>query len=117
MMGNELINEMFDKKMKVIHKYLIKLGYSQDNAEDIVEDTFYKVLEYIDGIQADKLSSWLFKVAINKYYELRRKNSRHIHLNIDEEIFKESITDSKLVEDFILDVEKKRRNSSDFKFY
>ncbi|MEQ8198510.1 MAG: RNA polymerase sigma factor [Clostridiaceae bacterium] len=107
MMSNELINEMFQKKMHLIYKYLIKIGCSQDNAEDIVQDTFYKALKYIDGIQTDKLSSWLFKVAINKYYDLCRKNNRHIYLSIDEEIFKESLTDSKLVEDFILDSEKK----------
>lgn len=106
-MSNELINEMFQKKMHLIYKYLIKIGCSQDNAEDIVQDTFYKALKYIDGIQTDKLSSWLFKVAINKYYDLCRKNNRHIYLSIDEEIFKESLTDSKLVEDFILDSEKK----------
>ena len=106
-MSNELINEMFQKKMKLIHRYLIKLGCSQYNAEDIVQDTFYKALKYIDGIQVDKLSSWLFKVAINKYYDLCRKNNRHINLSIDEEIFKESLTDHKLVEDFILNIEKK----------
>ncbi|MBZ9637198.1 RNA polymerase sigma factor [Clostridium sp. FP1] len=106
-MSNELINEMFDKKMNLIHKYLIKLGCSQVNAEDIVQDTFYNALKYIDGIQDDKLSSWLFKVATNKYYDLCRKNNRRVHLSIDEEIFKESLTDSKLVEDFILDLEKR----------
>jgi RNA polymerase sigma-70 factor (ECF subfamily) len=107
MMSNELINEMFQKKMNLINKYLIKLGCRQDDAEDIVQDTFYKALKYIEGIQVDSLSSWLFRVAINKYYDLCRKNNRHIHLSIDEEIFKESLTDSKLVEDFILDLERK----------
>ncbi len=107
-MSNELINDMFRQKMIIIHKYLIRLGCSKDDAEDIIQDTFYKALKYIDGIQAEKLSSWLFKVAINKYYDLCRKNNRHVYLNIDEEIFKESLSDSKLVEDFILDIEKKK---------
>lgn len=107
-MSNELINDMFRQKMIIIHKYLIRLGCGKDDAEDIIQDTFYKALKYIDGIQAEKLSSWLFKVAINKYYDLCRKNNRHVHLNIDEEIFKESLSDSKLVEDFILDIEKKK---------
>jgi RNA polymerase sigma-70 factor (ECF subfamily) len=53
------------------------------------------------------MSSWLFKVAINKYYDLCRKNNRHIHMSIDEDIFKETLHDSKLVEDFILDLEQK----------
>lgn len=107
-MSNELINEMFQNEMNLIYKYLIKLGCSPENAEDIVQDTFCKALKYIEGIQADKLSSWLFKVAVNNYYDLCRKNNRHINLSIDEEIFKESLTDSKLVEDFILDSEKKK---------
>ncbi len=107
MMSNELINEMFEKKMNLIYKYLIKLGCSEANAEDIVQDTFYKALKYIDGIQTEKLSSWLFKVAINKYYDLCRKNNRHIQLSLHEDIFKESLKEDKLVEDFILDLEKK----------
>ncbi|MDS0524687.1 RNA polymerase sigma factor [Clostridium sp. SHJSY1] len=106
-MSNELIIEMFKEKMYLIHKYLIKLGCSEENAEDIVQDTFYKALKYIDGIQEDKLSSWLFKVAINKYYDLCRKNNRHAHISLDEEIFKERLKENKLVEDFILDIEKK----------
>ncbi|WP_291574746.1 RNA polymerase sigma factor [Clostridium sp. UBA4548] len=106
-MSNELINEMFEKKMNLIYKYLIKLGCSEANAEDIVQDTFYKALKYIDGIQTEKLSSWLFKVAINKYYDLCRKNNRHIQLSLHEDIFKESLREDKLVEDFILDLEKK----------
>lgn len=107
MMSNELINEMFEKKMNLIYKYLIKLGCSEANAEDIVQDTFYKALKYIDGIQTEKLSSWLFKVAINKYYDLCRKNNRHIQLSLHEDIFKESLREDRLVEDFILDSEKK----------
>jgi RNA polymerase sigma-70 factor (ECF subfamily) len=107
-MGNELIVEMFQKKMKLIHRYLIKLGCSQENAEDIVQDTFYKAIKYIDGIQEDKLSSWLFRVALNKYYDLCRKNNKHVHLSIDEDIFREGLSDSKLVEDFILNLERKQ---------
>ena len=108
-MSNELINEMFEKKMNLIYKYLINLGCSEANAEDIVQDTFYKALKYIDGIQTEKLSSWLFKVAINKYYDLCRKNNRHIQLSLHEDIFKESLKEDKLVEDFILDLEKKEK--------
>lgn len=108
MMSNELINEMFEKKMNLIYKYLIKLGCSEANAEDIVQDTFYKALKYIDGIQTEKLSSWLFKVAINKYYDLCRKNNRYTQLSLHEDIFKESLREDRLVEDYILDSEKKQ---------
>lgn len=106
-MSKELINEIFKEKMNLIKLYLIKLGCNQIDAEDIVQDTFYKALKYIDGIQTDKLSSWLFKVAINQYYDLCRKNNKYIFLNIDEEIFKQSLTDNKFVLDFLLNLEQK----------
>lgn len=107
MMSNELIDKMFQEKMKLIYRYLIKIGCSTEDADDIVQDTFYKALKYIDGIQTDKLSSWLFKVAVNKYYDLCRKSNKHVHLSIDEDIFKESLTEGKLVEDYLLNLERK----------
>lgn len=107
MMSNELINEIFQKKMNLINKYLIKLGCNKHDAEDIVQDTFYKALKYMDGIHPDKLSSWLFKVSINKYYDVCRKNNRYIFLNIDEEIFKQSLTDNKFITDLLLNLEQK----------
>jgi len=108
MMNYELIDEIFKDKMNLIHRYLIKLGCSKENADDIVQDTFYKALRYIDGIQSDKLSAWLFKVAINKYYDLCRKNKRHIHVSIDEEILKDGLGTNNIIEDFILDIERKK---------
>ena len=106
-MENEILSELFKQKMNLIYRYLIKLGCSEHNAEDIVQDKCQKAVKYIEGIENDKLSAWLFKVAINKYYDLCRKNKRHSHLYIDENIFNESLTDSNLVEDFILNLEKK----------
>lgn len=94
MMNYELIDEIFKDKMNLIYRYLIKLGCSKENADDIVQDTFYKALRYIDGIQSDKLSAWLFKVAINKYYDLCRKNKRHIHVSIDKVIVNIFLTSS-----------------------
>ena len=43
-MNYELIDEIFKDKMNLIYRYLIKLGCSKENADDIVQDTFYKAL-------------------------------------------------------------------------
>lgn len=103
-MRNDIISRMFIDKMNIIYCYLIKLGCNQEDAEDITQDTFYKALKYFDGIDASKISSWLFRVAINKYYDLCRAKKRHIQVSIDEEIFKD---DNNLCEDYILDIERK----------
>ena len=103
-MRNDIISRMFIDKMNIIYCYLIKLGCNPEDAEDITQDTFYKALKYFDGIDASKISSWLFRVAINKYYDLCRAKKRHIQVSIDEEIFKD---DNNLCEDYILDLERK----------
>lgn len=106
-MKNDLISKMFINKMSIIYSYLLKLGCSQEDAEDIIQDTFYKAIKYIDGLDTSQISSWLFKVAVNKYYDLCRKKNRFVHVSIDEEIFKVSPSDSTLCEDYIIDLERK----------
>lgn len=104
-MKNDLMSKIFMDKMNIIYCYLIKLGCNQEDAEDITQDTFYKALKYIDGIGVSQISSsWLFKVAINKYYDLYRTQKRHVQVIIDDEIFK---SDNNLCEDYIIDLERK----------
>ncbi|APC40538.1 RNA polymerase sigma factor [Clostridium estertheticum] len=103
-MKNDLISKIFMDKMNIIHCYLIKLGCNQEDAEDITQDTFYKALKYIDGIDVSQISSWLFRVAINRYYDLCRTKKRHVQVIINEEIFK---SDNNLCEDYIIDLERK----------
>ena len=103
-MKNDLISKIFMDKMNIIHCYLIKRGCNQEDAEDITQDTFYKAIKYIDGIDISKISAWLFRVAINSYYDLCRTKKRHVQVIIDEEIFK---SDNNLCEDYIIDLERK----------
>jgi len=43
--------------MSIIYKYLIKLGCSKDEAEDIVQESFTRAMEYMDGVRVEKLIS------------------------------------------------------------
>jgi len=90
-MSDELINKLFKDNMKIIYKYLLKIGCSHHDAEDIIQDTMCKTIEYIDVIDTNKISSWLFKVALNKYYDLCRKKSKYPSVNIDDKNFITSI--------------------------
>ena len=67
------MHRLLTQKMKQIQRYLIRLGADRDVAEDIVQETIYKGLLYIDSIHPDKFSAWMFKVALNHYYDLCRK--------------------------------------------
>lgn len=75
-MSNENLEDLLMNEMKVIFKYLIKIGAKKEDAEDIVQDTVCKAIINIDSIDEEKIVSWLFKVSINSYYNLYNKNKK-----------------------------------------
>jgi RNA polymerase sigma-70 factor (ECF subfamily) len=78
-MNNKItLEELLLKKMKVIYKYLIKMGCERADAEDIVQDTIFKAIIYIETIDPGKIGTWLFKVALNNYYDLCRRNKKFV---------------------------------------
>lgn len=94
--------ELLQPKLNEIRKYLIRLGASPTDAEDLVQEAVYKAFLYIDSIEDDKFSAWLYKVAINQYYDLCRRK-KWITIPIDTM----EIPDSELPEDSLLIQEKK----------
>ncbi|MEG1584540.1 MAG: RNA polymerase sigma factor [Anaerovorax sp.] len=83
----EFINEIYDQKFQIIRGYLMKKGCGIQDAEDIVQETFIKAIEYTLVLTEENVSSWLFKVALNKYYDLCRREKKYPRLIVDEEIF------------------------------
>ncbi|MFD1204316.1 MULTISPECIES: RNA polymerase sigma factor [Sporosarcina] len=80
--------------LQIVLNYLIKMGATREDAEDIIQNTAYKFIKYMDVIQPNTIKSWLFRVAINEYYDLCRKQKRrkeHI-LSIDMEQLSKGIT-------------------------
>lgn len=98
MNSQEELYQALNEKTDIIFKYLIKIGASTKDAEDIVQEALYKLLLYIDSIDATKAYSWLFKVAINQYYDLCRKQKKEIHTSFENLEF---VDESFLPEDFV----------------
>lgn len=73
-MDHKLLEGLFISKMVIIYRYLVKIGCSYTDAEDIVQDTLLKAIIYLEVIKSDKIASWLFKVALDSYKDLCRKN-------------------------------------------
>ena len=96
------LQQVLQPKITEIRKYLIRLGATPADAEDIVQDTVYKAFLYIETIEANKFSAWLYKVAINRYYDLCRRN-KWIQIPIDSV----EVADSDLPEDHLLQKEKR----------
>ncbi|MEH7484958.1 RNA polymerase sigma factor [Neobacillus drentensis] len=88
-MDNERIYQLLQEKMKQLNRYLIRLGANRNDAEDIVQETIYKGILYIESIDPEKFSAWLYKVALNRYYDLCRKKKR-IEVPIESVIIEEA---------------------------
>ena len=98
-MDREKLQNLYQKQGWILIQYLMKNGCSKQDAEDIVQETFVKALMYMDGLEDSNLVAWLFKVSLNKYYDLCRKNKRRPIVSID---------DSHFLEDFNQDTQQER---------
>ncbi|MBS4219956.1 sigma-70 family RNA polymerase sigma factor [Bacillus sp. FJAT-49711] len=70
---NEAFGKKLQEKLHSVYLTLMKMGASKEDAEDITQDTAIQFLQYIDGIEIKYAQAWLYRVAINKYYDLLKK--------------------------------------------
>ncbi|MGM0877944.1 MAG: RNA polymerase sigma factor [Bacillota bacterium] len=59
-----------------IYKKLCSMGANPEDAKEIVQESLYRGFLNIEGINSKAFKSWLYKVSINQYYDLCRKNNR-----------------------------------------
>lgn len=104
-MDKDLIINLYKKQYKIISLYLIKCGCSVSDAEDIVHDSFIKAIEYLEGVKVNDVSSWLFRVAVNKYKNFNKRKKIINTVSINEESFYEQIAQEFTVEGEILSKE------------
>lgn len=58
-----------------IERLLIAKGARKEDAEDILQNVYYKVYTLLDTLDERTLRPWLFRVALNEYIDLKRKKS------------------------------------------
>lgn len=83
-MGKQSMNDFLQQVGTMLYRYLRKRSLTHEDAEDIVQDTYYKFLLYGDGIRTDLVMSWLYRVATNQFYDLKRKEKRYSTTHVDE---------------------------------
>ncbi|MDG5472145.1 RNA polymerase sigma factor [Jeotgalibacillus sp. ET6] len=75
-MAQQELEESLHRQLKQIYYYLVKMGAKRQDAEDVIQDTAYKFLLYIDSVPVQNVEGWLFRVAVNGYYDLSKTRSR-----------------------------------------
>ena len=60
--------------------YLVKLGASVQDAEDIAQETIIKILEVDELLLGSQLRPWFYRVGLNLYYNLYNRKKRYQEL-------------------------------------
>ncbi len=81
------IEAIYKKYYEIIFKYLMCLSKNKDIAEEITQETFYKMISKIHTYKGDsKITVWLCEIAKNSYYDYLRKNKHFSKEELSENI-------------------------------
>ncbi len=75
---------LVDQNSNHIYRLALKMTGSEQDAEDVMQETFIKAFNHIDSFEGrSKLSTWLYRIATNEALMLLRKRKYGV-TNIDE---------------------------------
>lgn len=73
--GNVLASYLIHLGEEVFRLLLAK-GAKKEDAEDIIQNTFYKVYLLLDDLTESNIRPWFFRVSLNEYIDLKRKKEK-----------------------------------------
>lgn len=82
-MGKDVLTKLYNRQAKIIYGYLVRYGCRKEEAEEIVQESFIKAFQYMDGVDEKKLLSWIFKVTLNNYRNYLKRKSVITELSIE----------------------------------
>lgn len=76
---DQALSELFQSSYPFLLKYLLKLTFNLQNAEDIAQETFSKAIENLSRFKGtSKFSTWLISIATRVYMDQKRKQKREL---------------------------------------
>ena len=99
------IEKIYEEYFETVNKYLFCLTRSDNLAEELTQETFYRAVKKIDTYKGDcKMSVWLCQIAKNIWYDYCRRKKISNDIEKDE-ILNKQYTES-TEENFIKNEEK-----------
>ncbi len=69
-----------------LYRQIRRMVQSHDDANDLLQNTFLKAWQNIENFRGDaKLSTWLYKIAINESMTYLEKERKRLGLSLDDE--------------------------------
>ncbi|MGI5949783.1 RNA polymerase sigma factor [Peptoniphilus sp.] len=82
------IEKLYRLYFKDVFLYLLSMNLSQDLAEEITQETFYKAIKSIDSFDGTKdIRAWLFTIAKNTYFSFYKKQKKLIPMESEDNLF------------------------------
>lgn len=78
--GNgEAIEALVERYSPGLIRYLIRLSGDRALAEDMLQDTWLRVMEHLDSFRpGNSFRAWLYAIARNRAFDILRQRSRHL---------------------------------------
>lgn len=82
----EAFNEVVRLYSQPLYWQIRRMVESHDDANDILQNTFLKAWQSVEGFRGDaKLSTWLYKIALNESITFLSKERKRLSLSLDDE--------------------------------
>jgi len=83
---DKIFDEEFFTHIKALYNFAFHLTYDEENANDLVQETFLKAYRFIDSYQKGTNSkAWLFKILKNEFINnYRKKVKRPVNVDFED---------------------------------
>lgn len=88
-MRSDLYAQLFQQYQSSLHLYLYRMCGSQETAEELVQETFYRAMVSMKAKHADYARAWLYKVARHLFIDWYRKHRGEMEMS--RELEKQSV--------------------------
>lgn len=87
--GDETVfRQLVEQHQKMVVNTCFSLVHETDDADDLAQEVFIEVFNSIDRFRADaKLSTWLYRIAVNKSLNFIRDNKKRKFFKKIEDVF------------------------------
>lgn len=117
----ELFGEVVKRYQQKLERYILRLGASREQAQDVVQDTFIKSFQNLHSFNTKlKFSSWIYRIAHNEAINLFKKESKYQKFSfsdwLSEVLPSHSNVEEEVSEKIDLEVLKKQIDKLDLKY-
>jgi len=78
------LEEIYSEHMQDLFRYLLSLTGDSHYAEDLMQETFYRMLVHIDYYKGEEIRPWLFTIAYNAFIDWYRKEKKYKTTTVEE---------------------------------